>query len=178
MPCTLLSAPSANCQDLHHRNQSKTTDSGADGLGEIAHRQLEGRHTGMSSPVRHLSTRPSCCFHPLSLGGSLQIWRDAYTLACLLTAAAKLHPQQGSDSAGAKGSAMRDLDLAVMMGGPRFRTQADELIAALHSALKVPAKAVSRGSKPPTASRQGLRQRDFRLAQRLPQCSCCFVSMG
>ena len=85
-------------------------------------------------------------------------------LACLLTAAAKLHRQQAPDSAGAVACAMRDLDLAVMMGGRRFRKQADELIAALHSALKVPANAASRGNEPTPASRQGVRQSAVVLA--------------
>ena len=66
---------------------------------------------------------------------------------------------------------MRDLDLAIMMGGPRFRKQADELIAALHSALKVPAKAAAQGSEPTVASRQGVRQ-----GQGVPHCSVCFIS--
>ena len=78
-------------------------------------------------------------------------WRDAYSLATLLAAAAAVDGDSGADGAaaaaavdpddggGARGdrlqAALRQVDLAAMMGGPRFRAAVDAAAASLEAAL-------------------------------------------
>ena len=66
---------------------------------------------------------------------SIQAWRDAFSLACLLKASAKLDESPKIQSKGdtaieseALPSAMRDLDLALMMGGPLFKQHILEMV--------------------------------------------------
>ena len=84
----------------------------------------------------------------------VQAWREAYTLACLMTATAWLkqaavagqsrteacmpeepltsaHSEKHPEVAGK--NALKDLDMAVMMGGPRLQTYAHRMIKELMS---------------------------------------------
>ena len=82
----------------------------------------------------------SGCWHEVGVA-----WRDAYSLACLLAAAAAMlwpppaPPAAGQAEAGAAQAeglraALRELDMAAIMGGPLFRPAIDRLISRLQDA--------------------------------------------
>ncbi|GBF98434.1 hypothetical protein Rsub_11079 [Raphidocelis subcapitata] len=67
-------------------------------------------------------------------------WRDAYALSTLLVAAATADGPIGGEAAAAAHearleAALRQMDLAAMMGGPRFREHVDAAAAAAEAAL-------------------------------------------
>ncbi len=68
-----------------------------------------------------------------------QAWRDAYSLACLLEALhqlsggqprAALQPSSAPSALSTLTACLRTLDLALLMGGPRWRPQVRELFRA------------------------------------------------
>lgn len=62
-------------------------------------------------------------------------WRDAYTLACLLQVA-DAEEEEGGDDSKRKREKLRLLDLALLLGGRRFRSLAHSAAAALSAALR------------------------------------------
>jgi hypothetical protein len=73
-----------------------------------------------------------------ALGSScLQAWRDAYALFSVLAVLASLAmaPAQPSQQQQHLAEAMRRLDLAAMMGGPRFRCWVDRLLSPVDERL-------------------------------------------
>jgi hypothetical protein len=112
----------------------------------------EGRNKETHHSVLHSTLEGVLFMQHRDSRHSLQAWRDAYTLACLLCASAHLSSTHNtpsslpSNAAGlcttnatpqrnateATSAAIRDLDLAVMMGGPRCAFLLSEVVSTLH----------------------------------------------
>lgn len=89
--------------------------------------------------------RPVSC---IILMCALQVWRDLYSITCIIAAVEslqELHDRtgQGSQPDSSASSlqpsqesialALHELDMAAMMGGPLFRPEVDQLISAAHT---------------------------------------------
>jgi hypothetical protein len=106
-------------------------------VAALAARALAAAARNLAAAAGLLAALEAVCWEKLHLGTWREVapaWRDAYALACLLAAARALAAPgaaapDGGPPAAAAAAALRHLDLAALMGGPRLRALVDAAAA-------------------------------------------------
>jgi lysine-specific demethylase 8 len=138
------------------RGDLDSTAGGGPAAVALASRAMGALRGGIPGAESLVAALQAAAWEKLHLGtwrGVALVWRDAYSLACLLAAVEQLRPGSGDGAAlprdddGAEsgfvgaaaerlGSALRHLDLAALMGGPLLRPLVDAVIADLQAAWR------------------------------------------
>jgi hypothetical protein len=118
-------------------------------LCSAAQQQLASRAWAQLSSTTHVLRH--CAWEKLHSGPWQDVrplWRDVYSFAAILDALLLSHSTGGTPAPDALPKALKALDLAIIMGGPRFATDAHALLDTLAAPPTAPPKPAEASHEP------------------------------